>query len=75
MLSLLRSPLHHSEAIDPTLIAWIRDEIDHLLGLDPSTIVAILGLAIIAFPLWLGISASRQRARMEPDTSADRRAS
>lgn len=63
MLSLLRSPLHHSEEIDPTLIAWIRDEIDRLLGLNPSAIVAILGFAILAFPLWLGFSAARHRRR------------
>jgi hypothetical protein len=67
VLSLLRSPLHHSEAIDPTLIAWIRDEIDHLFGLEPSTIVAILGLAILAFPLWLGVSASRYRRQAKSE--------
>jgi hypothetical protein len=55
---LLRSPLHHSEAIDPTLIGWIRDEIDALLGLDAIVIVVLLGFVILAFPLWLGFSAS-----------------
>ncbi len=60
---LLRSLLHHSEPIDPTLIGWIRDEIDALLGLDAIVIVVLLGLVILAFPLWLGFSASRHRRR------------
>lgn len=72
MLSLLRSPLHHSEAIDPTLIGWIRDEIDRLLGLDAIAIVALLGCAILAFPLWLAFSASRYRRRPGPEDFASR---
>lgn len=61
----LRSVLHHSEAIDPTLAEWIRHKIDDITGLEPGTIVAILGVVILAFPIWLGISAARQRRREE----------
>lgn len=75
MLASLRSSLHHSEAIDPTLVGWIRDEIDRLLGLDPMAIVALLGFAILAFPLWLGFSASRHRRRTGPEAPADRQLS
>ena len=64
----LRAFLHHSEAIDPTLVEWIRHKIDDVVGLDPGTIVAILGLAIVAFPIWLGLSAIRQRRRNEVET-------
>ncbi|MGE3961074.1 MAG: hypothetical protein AB7F65_05275 [Dehalococcoidia bacterium] len=71
MLPLLRSPLHHSEAIDPTLAGWIRDEIDRLLGLEPAAIATLLGLLILAFPVWLGVSASRHRHEAEPDASVD----
>ena len=53
--------LHHSEAIDPTLIDWIRHEIDAIVGLDPVTIVAILGVAIVAFPVGLMLMVRRQR--------------
>jgi len=67
MLSRLLSPLHHSESIDPTLIGWIRDEIDRLLGLDALTIVAVLGIVILAFPVWLGLSASRHRQEANSD--------
>jgi hypothetical protein len=63
----LRTFLHHSEAIDPTLVEWILHKIDDVLGLDPTTIVAILGVAIVAFPIWLGLSAIRQR-RNEAET-------
>ncbi len=68
---MLRSPLHHSEAIDPTLIGWIRDEIDALLGLDAIAIVAMLGFMILAFPLWLGFSASRHKRRAQTENARD----
>jgi hypothetical protein len=52
--------LHHSESIDPTLLDWIRHEIDAVLGLGPETIVAILGTVIVIFPVLLMLAASRQ---------------
>ena len=54
--------LHHSESVDPTLIDWIRHEIDSILGLEPSTIVLALGALIVAFPLVLAMLARRQRS-------------
>ena len=65
----LRSVLHHAEAIDPTLIDWIRHEIDRIVGLEPGAIVTLLGLAILAFPIWLGISAVRHRRRDEAEVN------
>ena len=53
--------LHHSESIDPTLIDWIRHEIDAILGLEPVTIVIVLGAVIVAFPLLLAVLVKRQR--------------
>jgi hypothetical protein len=53
--------LHHSEAVDPTLIDWIRHEIDAILGLDPTTIVIALGAVIVVFPVVLMALARRQR--------------
>ena len=64
-MPLPRSALHHAESIDPTLAEWIRHKIDDILGLDPGTIVAILGVVILAFPIWLGISAARQHRGKE----------
>jgi hypothetical protein len=68
-VALIRSVLHHSEAIDPTLAEWIRHKIDDVLGLEPGTIVAILGVVILAFPVWLGFSAARQRRRAESEAA------
>jgi hypothetical protein len=53
--------LHHSEAIDPTLIDWIRHEIDSIVGLDPSAIALGLGALIVVFPVALMLMARRQR--------------
>jgi hypothetical protein len=52
--------LHHSESIDPTLLDWIRHEIDSVLGLGPVTIVAVLGALIVAFPVTLMLAARRR---------------
>lgn len=54
--------LHHSESIDPTLLDWIRHEIDAVVGLGPVTIVLILGALIVAFPVALILAARRQIA-------------
>ncbi len=56
--------LHHGEAIDPTLAEWIRHKIDDLVGLDPGTIAAVLGVVIVALPIWLGATAIRRRRRV-----------
>lgn len=69
MIALLRTALHHSEAIDPTLIEWIRHEIDDITGLEPTSIVAILGAVLLAFPIWLAISAARRQRRHEESGS------
>lgn len=72
MLPLVRSSLHHSESIDPTLAQWIKDLIDDLVGLDATAIVVLLGAVIVAFPLWLALSAARHGRRPESDTPASR---
>ncbi len=43
---------HHGEA-DPTLLAWIKNRLDHLLGLEPWTVVVLIGLLILAMPVGL----------------------
>ena len=43
--------LHHSEIVDPTLVKWIVDRIDHVLGLEAGAMVLLLGLAIVMFPV------------------------
>ncbi len=61
MTGALRILLHHSESVDPTLIRWIRDAIDHIFGVGSATIVIVLGLAIVVFPIAVFWLASRGR--------------
>jgi hypothetical protein len=42
--------LHHAETIDPTLLGWILDEIDAILGLPPLAMVVLLGAVVLALP-------------------------
>jgi hypothetical protein len=44
---------HHSEAVDPTLVEWIRHKIDDVLGLDSAIMVVLLGSLIVLFPVIL----------------------
>ena len=60
---------HHSEAVDPDLIDWLKARLDHLLNLGPWTVVAILAVvilliptSIIAFYLWQ----QRRASSVEP---------
>lgn len=44
---------HHAEAVDPTLVEWLRHKIDEVLGLDAITMVLVLGAVIVVFPVGL----------------------
>lgn len=55
--------LHHRESADPTLLAWIRDQIDAVLGVAPPILVIGLGALIVAVPVAIGVAAVRQRRR------------
>ena len=59
--------LDHSEYVDPTLIDWIKHEIDDIFGLGPATIVAVLGAVTLAFPIALMALALRRRRRARAD--------
>ena len=50
---LLSLALHHGEAADPELLVWIKQRLDLLLGLGPWTIVALVAMLIVAFPVAL----------------------
>ena len=53
--------LHSSEPIDPTLWAWLSEQIDHVLGLSPGVMVLILGTLIVLFPIVVMVVAVRRR--------------
>jgi hypothetical protein len=56
--------LHASEPIDPTLWAWLSDKIDHVLGLSPGMVIAILGTFIVLFPIVVMVMVWRRRGEM-----------
>ena len=62
--------MHHSESVDPTLAEWINDLLHDLLGWGPWTFVVVLGVAIVAVPLWL-IYTSLKNQRMLEDQDPD----
>ncbi len=41
---------HHGEAVDPDLLEWIKDRLDHVFNLGPWTAVAVLALIILLIP-------------------------
>lgn len=61
---------HHTESADPTLIHWIKEQIDAIVGLDAAAIAIIIGLLLVLFPTALMTIVWLQRrkvaARSEP---------
>jgi hypothetical protein len=58
---------HQGEA-DPDLLAWIKAQLDHLLGMGPWTIVTLLGLLVLAIPIFIVVLYLTQRRRAGPST-------
>ncbi len=53
---------HHSEAVDPDLIDWLKERLDHLLGLGPWVVVAGLSILILLIPVSIiGLYLMQQR--------------
>ena len=50
---ILSAPAHHGEAADPELLAWIKQSMDHVLGSAEWVVIAVVGLALVAFPVGL----------------------
>ena len=50
---IISAPGHHGEAADPELLAWIKQLLDHVLGSAEWVVIAIVGLALVAFPIGL----------------------
>ena len=67
---ILSAPGHHGEASDPELLAWIKQLLDHVLGSADWVIVAVVGLALVAFPIGLMLFYLAQARRDRSD--ADR---
>ena len=65
ILSVLR---HHGEAANPELLAWIKQLLDHVLGPSGWVIVAVVAVALIAFPVGLVLFYLSQLRRERTDT-------
>jgi hypothetical protein len=65
---ILSVPGHHGEAADPELLAWIKQLLDHLLGSAGWVVVAVVGLALVAFPVGLVSFYLGQTRRDRSDT-------
>lgn len=64
---ILSVPGHHGEAADPELLAWIKQLLDHLLGSAGWVVVAVVGLALVAFPVGLVLFYLAQTRRDRSD--------
>jgi hypothetical protein len=57
--------LHHSEPVDPTLLEWIKTELDHLFGPGEVPIISVIGVLIVVLPLVLSYFAWRRLRRYD----------
>ncbi len=53
--------LHHTETVDPELVAWIRHLIEDVIGIEPWFLVIVVGAVIVAIPVTLMVSAIRRQ--------------
>ena len=44
---------HFGGAVDADLLEWIKDWVDHAIGLGPWTMVILLALIIMAIPVFI----------------------
>ena len=42
---------HQSDAADPELLHWIKDQLDQIFGAGPWAVVVLMGLIIVAIPI------------------------
>ena len=57
-------PLHHEAPGDPTLLRWVQDRIDHLIGLEAEGVVIAIGLVLLALPVGILAAYFWQRRSM-----------
>ena len=65
---ILSVPGHHGEAADPEMLAWIKQLLDHALGSAAWVIIAVVGLALVAFPVGLILFYLTQQRRDRVDS-------
>ena len=65
---ILSVPGHHGEAANPEMLAWIKQLLDHALGSAAWVIIAVVGLALVAFPVGLILFYLTQQRRERVDS-------
>ena len=58
-------PLHHEAPGDPTLLKWVQDRLDHLIGLEAGAMVLIIGLILLSIPVGILVAVALQRRHAE----------
>ena len=60
---------HQGDAADPELLHWIKEKLDQMFGTGPWVVVAIMGLIILAIPVFIIVvylMQSNRRAAVAP---------
>ncbi len=60
---------HSGEAADPELLHWIKERLDQLFGPGPWAVVVLMGLVILAIPVFVVIVyllQNKRRSAAEP---------
>ena len=56
-------PLHHEAPGDPTLMEWIKERMDGVIGLEAEAMVVIFGLLVLLIPVGILATYALQRRR------------
>jgi F0F1-type ATP synthase assembly protein I len=62
---------HQGDAADPELIHWIKERLDQIFGTGPWTVIVVMGLIILAMPIFVTIVYLMQSKRRSADESPD----
>ena len=59
---------HQGDAADPELLHWIKERLDQIFGPGPWVVVAIMGVIILAIPVFVIVVYLLQAKRRSGDT-------
>ncbi len=67
---------HQSGAADAELLHWIKERLDQIFGTGPWAVVAVMGLVIVAIPVFVVVvyllQANRRSAAAPPNQPAQK---
>jgi len=62
---------HQGDAADPELLHWIKERLDQIFGSGPWAVVVLMGLIIIAIPVFIVVVYLLQASRRSAATEID----